>query len=71
MLSEMLRTAGYATGTYTSPHLISFTERIAVNGDHIPEEEVVELTQFIKERIDREDSGEALHVLRFHHRPRL
>ena len=60
MLSEILRTAGYATGTYTSPHLISFTERIAVNGDCIPEGEVAELTEFIKERIDREESARPL-----------
>jgi dihydrofolate synthase/folylpolyglutamate synthase len=57
MLSEMLKTAGYATGRYTSPHLVSFTERIAVNGDCIMEAEVAELTQFIKERVDREGSG--------------
>ncbi len=54
MLSEILRTAGYLTGTYTSPHLISFTERIAVNGECITEEEVAELTEFIKERMDQE-----------------
>jgi dihydrofolate synthase/folylpolyglutamate synthase len=56
MLSEMLRTAGYVTGTYTSPHLVSFTERISVNGEHIPEEEVAGLTEFIKEQIDREEN---------------
>jgi len=57
MLSEILKTAGYATGAYTSPHLISFTERITVNGEAISEEEVIDLTRFIKERIDREDGG--------------
>ena len=71
MVSEVLRTAGYATGTYTSPHLISFTERITVNGEPIREEEVVELTQFIKERIGQAETGAALHVLRFHDRPCL
>jgi len=60
MLSEILRTAGYATGTYTSPHLISFTERIVVNGDYISEGEVAELTEFIKERIDREENARPL-----------
>ena len=57
MLSEMLKAAGYATGTYTSPHLVSFTERIVANGDHITEAEVAELTQYIKERVDRQDCG--------------
>ncbi len=57
MLSEMLKAAGFLTGTYTSPHLVSFTERISVNGDYITEEEVAELTRFIKERIDREEDA--------------
>ena len=60
MLSEILKTAGYATGMYTSPHLISFTERITVNGDYIPEAEVAELTEYIKERIDQEESPRPL-----------
>jgi dihydrofolate synthase/folylpolyglutamate synthase len=55
MVSTVLGEAGFRTGAYTSPHLISFTERITVNGEPIREEEVVELTQFIKERTDRED----------------
>jgi dihydrofolate synthase / folylpolyglutamate synthase len=55
MVSTVLLKAGYRTGAYTSPHLISFTERITVDGTAIREEEVVELTQFIKERIDRAD----------------
>jgi len=32
MLDSILRAAGYLTGTYTSPHLLSYNERIAVNG---------------------------------------
>lgn len=55
MVSSVLRQAGLRTGAYTSPHLISFTERITVNGKPVREEEVVELTQLIKERTDRED----------------
>lgn len=52
MLAAVLRAAGYRTGLYTSPHLVSFTERITVDGAAISEEEVVELTQFIEGRID-------------------
>ncbi|NYT36672.1 bifunctional tetrahydrofolate synthase/dihydrofolate synthase [Allopusillimonas soli] len=32
MLEAILQAAGYKTGQYTSPHLISFNERIRVNG---------------------------------------
>lgn len=44
MLAAILRAAGYRTGLYTSPHLMSFTERIRVNGASIDEAEVVRLT---------------------------
>jgi folylpolyglutamate synthase/dihydropteroate synthase len=32
--------AGYKVGLYTSPHLKDFRERIRINGEMIPEEEV-------------------------------
>ena len=38
MLESILRTAGYRTGLYTSPHIWEYTERIKVNGCEIPEE---------------------------------
>jgi dihydrofolate synthase/folylpolyglutamate synthase len=31
MLESILRSAGYKTGTYTSPHLLSYNERICIN----------------------------------------
>src|SRR5690606_7502273 len=33
--------SGYKVGLYTSPHLKDFRERIKINGEMIPEEEVV------------------------------
>lgn len=48
MLAEILKNTGYRTGMYTSPHLVDFTERIRVNGEHIRDQEVVELTDRIK-----------------------
>ncbi len=44
MLSAILQAGGYRTGLYTSPHLLSFTERIRVNGEPIGEAEVARLT---------------------------
>ncbi|CAN5901182.1 folylpolyglutamate synthase/dihydrofolate synthase family protein [soil metagenome] len=41
MLAAVLQAAGYKTGLYTSPHLKSFTERIKINGQDVPEEYVV------------------------------
>ena len=41
MLVSILQVAGYKVGLYTSPHLQDFRERIKVNGNKIPEEEVI------------------------------
>lgn len=39
--ASILQSAGYKTGLYTSPHLKSFTERIKINGQEIPEMDVI------------------------------
>lgn len=44
-LAAIFQSAGYKTGLYTSPHLKSFTERIRINGEPIPENEVVEFIE--------------------------
>ncbi len=49
-LSTMLQAAGYRVGLYTSPHLISFTERMRINGVPVTEARVVELAQRVRER---------------------
>jgi dihydrofolate synthase/folylpolyglutamate synthase len=41
MIASILQEAGYKTGLYTSPHLKDFRERIKVNGEMIPEREVI------------------------------
>jgi dihydrofolate synthase/folylpolyglutamate synthase len=55
MLSSMLAAAGYRVGQYTSPHLMSFTERIVVDGRPIDEPELVGLAATMKEEIEKED----------------
>jgi len=40
MIEAIARAAGYRTGLFTSPHLISFRERVRVNGEKISEDEV-------------------------------
>lgn len=44
-LAAILQSAGYKTGLYTSPHLKSFTERIRINGEPIPENRVVDFVK--------------------------
>src|SRR5262245_36350139 len=41
MLHSMYGAAGYRVGLYTSPHLVSFTERIRIGDDAITEADVV------------------------------
>ena len=41
MIASVLQEAGYKTGLYTSPHLKDFRERIRVDGEMIPESNVV------------------------------
>ena len=41
MIASVLQEAGYRTGLYTSPHLKDFRERIKVNGEMIPENEII------------------------------
>ncbi len=53
MLASVLQEAGYKTGLYTSPHLISFTERIRINGKAIPQRNVVEFVDQMKPFIER------------------
>jgi dihydrofolate synthase/folylpolyglutamate synthase len=45
MLHRILSLAGYRTGLYTSPHLVSFTERVRIGDQEISPIEVVELAQ--------------------------
>lgn len=40
-LSNMLDRAGYKVGTYTSPHLIHFNERVRINGVSAPDEALI------------------------------
>lgn len=41
MLEAILLAAGYKTGTYTSPHLVHYNERIRVNGEQASDEQII------------------------------
>lgn len=42
-LSNILKNAGYRVGTYTSPYILNFNERIAVNGEPISNSDLAEI----------------------------
>ena len=52
MLDEILRRSGYRTGLYTSPYVLSFCERMRVNGEDIPGERLAEVTEKVKALAD-------------------
>ncbi|GAB7388679.1 bifunctional tetrahydrofolate synthase/dihydrofolate synthase [Bacillaceae bacterium] len=47
-LASVLQQAGYDVGLFTSPHLGSFANRIQVNGNDIPEQEVIRFVREVK-----------------------
>ena len=52
MVASVLRAAGYRTGLYTSPYIIRFNERMQINGEMIPDEELCQITEEIKPLAD-------------------
>jgi dihydrofolate synthase/folylpolyglutamate synthase len=47
MVASILKAAGYRVGMFTSPHLSSFSERIVVDGEQIPADDVVRIVEEI------------------------
>ena len=52
-VSNTLKEQGYKVGLYTSPYLETFTERIRLNGENIPKEDVARIITTIKEKIEQ------------------
>ncbi len=48
MCASILRKAGYRVGLFTSPCLYKFNERIQINGQHISDEDLAEVTSYVK-----------------------
>lgn len=48
MTASILRKAGYRTGLYTSPYIYRFHERMQVDGVEITDEELSEITEYVK-----------------------
>lgn len=51
-LASVFQAAGYKTGLYTSPHLRDFRERIRINGNMIPENDVVTFIEKHKQKLE-------------------
>lgn len=55
MIASILQSSGLKVGLFTSPHLLSFTERIRVNSINISDEEVIDLAAQVKSIADSID----------------
>jgi dihydrofolate synthase/folylpolyglutamate synthase len=53
MIAAIFTAAGYKTGLYTSPHLVSFNERIRVNGKAISSRAVMILSTAIRPAVEK------------------
>jgi len=49
LIAAVLQSAGYKVGLYTSPHLVDFRERIRINGQPVPEQEVTAFVEKISD----------------------
>jgi dihydrofolate synthase/folylpolyglutamate synthase len=55
MIDSICRAQGYRTGLFTSPHLVTFRERIGVNGDMISEKAVTDGLTTIRNLVETWD----------------
>ncbi len=55
MTAAILQQAGYKVGLYTSPHLISFNERIRINGKEISNQELNRYIKKIRDIIEKQN----------------
>ena len=55
MISCMLSAAGYRTGLFTSPYVIDFRERMQIDGEMIPPEELASTVERVKLACDELD----------------
>lgn len=48
MTASILQSAGYKVGLFTSPYIKTFNERMQINGEMIGEQELADLTAFVR-----------------------
>ncbi len=52
-LAAIFSSAGYRTGLFTSPHIVDFRERIRVDGEMIPEADVIRFVERSRDIVDK------------------
>ena len=65
MLESILLQAGYRTGTYTSPHLVRFEERLRLSGDSVDAAELVASFEAVEKARVQNDAAISLTYFEF------
>ena len=52
MLENVLRSAGYKTGLFTSPYIRCFEERMRIDGENISKDELADITSYVRQFAD-------------------
>lgn len=65
MVESILRKAGFKTGLYTSPHLVSMLERIQINGSSISDADFVWAMNVLKPHLDKSTYFEIMTAVAF------
>lgn len=52
-ITKVLEKAGYRVGLFTSPYLELFNERIRINDEYISDEDLSEITFYVKEKVEQ------------------
>ncbi len=55
MLAEILTRSGLRTGLFTSPHLVRFEERMQIDGQMIPGEELADILEQVRDEAEQMD----------------
>jgi len=53
MLDSVLRRSGLSVGLFTSPYIEKFNERMAVDGEPISDDELAQITEYVKCHADK------------------
>lgn len=53
MIASVLKESGYKVGLFTSPFVVDFRERIQINGEMIPENELAKIISEVKPVVER------------------
>lgn len=65
IISNILVKQGYKVGKFISPHLIKYNERISINGRQISNEEMSELIEELKPKIEEYNKKQKVNVTLF------